>query len=93
VKPDLDRLLYALRDTPTEHPRLPDLERLLWQRLERAPPFSRGLGLKIRLAAVLVAFLWGVLAGAQGSSSSPSIAGLLLDPPELLAPFVQDDAG
>ncbi len=86
MKTDLDRLLQTLRDTPTEHPRLPELERLLGQRLLNARPLlSRRLGLQIRLAAVLVAFLWGIFAGVHGSSASAPAPGLLLEPAEFLA--------
>jgi hypothetical protein len=88
VKPDLDRLLHTLRDAPTDHPKLPELERLLWHRLENAsPPLSWSrLGLRIRVTAILGAFLWGVLTGLQGSSPPPQPAGLLLEPTEFLAP-------
>jgi hypothetical protein len=92
VKPDLDRLLHTLRDSATDHPRLPDLERLMWHRLDtaRAPLLWRRFGLQIRLTAIVAAFLWGVLIGVQGSSAPPQTAGLLLEPAEFLAASAED---
>ena len=92
MKPDLDRLLHALRDSATDHPQLPDLERLVSHRLDTARPpfFWHRFGLQIRITAIVAAFLWGILTGVQGSSPPPQTAGLLLEPAEFLAPSAED---
>jgi hypothetical protein len=73
---------------------MPELEQLLWQRLASGEPtlFWRRFGFHVRVTAVLGAFLWGILIGAQGISI-PSLTvqsgELLVEPAEFLAP---DDA-
>jgi len=90
LKPKLDRLLETLRDATPDHPRLPELERLLWKRIAHMEPplFWRRFGFHIRVTAVLGAFLWGVLMGLHGGSLTLQARSgeLLVDPPEFLAP-------
>jgi hypothetical protein len=91
LKPDLDRLLTSLRQATPEHPRLPELEQLLWRRLtQREPPlFWRRFGLHVRVTAVLGAFLWGILIGTQGISIPPLATQSgepFVEPTEFLAP-------
>ncbi len=96
MKPDLDRLLVTLRDSPTDHPRLPEVERLVWQRLEAGEPRSlwRRLALPLQVAAVIGAFGWGILIGVN-EPPSPSYAknaGLFVEQAEFLAPPPDDFA-
>lgn len=90
MKPKLDHLLETLRDATPDHPRLPELERLLGERMAHMelPLFWRRFGFHIRVTAVLGAFLWGILMGSHGTSMTlPARSGeLLVDPPEFLAP-------
>jgi hypothetical protein len=91
LKPDLDRLLSSLRRATPEHPRLPELEQLLWRRLASGEPplFWGRFGLHVRVTAILGAFLWGILIGAQGMpipSSTAQSGELLVEPAEFLAP-------
>jgi hypothetical protein len=91
MKPDLDRLLRSLRRETPDHPRLPELERLLWQRLaNREPPlFWRRFGFHVRATAVLGAFLWGVLIGTRVISVPPpevQSGEILVETAEFLAP-------
>jgi hypothetical protein len=91
LKPDLDRLLRSLHDATPEHPRLPELEPLLWRRLAigEVSLFWQRFGFHVRVTAVLGAFLWGMLIGAQGISipSSTAQSGeLFIEPAEFLAP-------
>jgi hypothetical protein len=96
VKPDLDRLLLTLRDSPTDHPRLPEVERLVWQRLEAGEPQSlwRRCVLPLQVAAVLGAFVWGILIGVNGPAIPPyaKTAGLFVEQAEFLALPADDSA-
>jgi hypothetical protein len=94
VKPDLDSLLVSLRDSTADHPRMPQLERLLWQRLEAREQLSiwRRLALPLRVTAVVGAFVWGILIGLNVTSAPKSAytGELLVEQAEFLAPFADD---
>ena len=94
MKPDLDTLLASLRDAPAEHPEMPQLERLLWRRLEarEQPSLWRRLAMPLQVTAVVGAFVWGILIGVNGASAPQSVhsAELLVEQAEFLAPFADD---
>lgn len=89
MKHDLDRLLRSLHRATPDHPRLPQLEQILRQRLATGELslFWHRFGFHLRMTAVLGAFAWGMLIGAQGSTSKAGA--LFIEPAEFLAP---DDA-
>lgn len=91
MKPDLDSLLSSLSQATAEHPRLTEVEQLVWQRLASAEPalLWHRFGFHVRVTAVLGAFLWGIVMGAQGITvpGPPAQSGeLLVEPAEFLAP-------
>jgi hypothetical protein len=96
VKPDLDRLLVQLRDSPVDHPRLPEVERLIWQRLEvgELQPLWRRFVLPLQVTAVLGAFVWGILIGVNGPPvpAYSKTAGLFVEQAEFLAALADDSA-
>jgi hypothetical protein len=85
LKISLDRLLACLRDSTPDHARLPELESLIWQRIGSGEPplYWRRLGLHLRLTAILGAFIWGILMGAQ--VSVPPSSEFLVAPAEFLS--------
>lgn len=91
MKIDLDRLLVSLREATLDHSRLPELERLLWQRIGSGQPSRdwRRLGFHVRITAVLAAFLWGILIGVH-DPTPPQSSDLLVEPAEFLAPSADD---
>ncbi len=88
MKPDIDSLLVSLRDSPADHPELPQLERLLWQRLEtrELPLFWRRVALPLRVTAIVGAFVWGILIGLNVPAASKSMTSgqLLVEQAEFL---------
>lgn len=92
LKPDLDRLLDELGHAPAEHPQLPELERLVSQRLAQGEPlpFWSRFGLHVRVTAIVGAFLWGILNGTHGLPFSSQLAArtgeVFVEPAEFLAP-------
>jgi hypothetical protein len=94
VKPDIDSLLKSLRDSATDHPQMPQLEQLLWQRLEagESPTLWGRFSLPLRVSAVVGAFVWGILIGLYVSSAPESLhsGALLVEQAEFLAPFADD---
>jgi hypothetical protein len=91
LKVDLDRLLSSLDESTPDHARLPDLERLLWQRLGSGESslYWRRVGFRLGITAVFGAFLWGVLMGAH-VTPPPQSGQLLVEPAEFLAPSADD---
>jgi hypothetical protein len=94
VKPDLDRLLRSLRNSTSDHPRLPELERLLWQRLSNFEPplIWRRLDFHLGVTAVLGALVWGILIGTQIVSGPATMqtGALFIEPQEFLTPSTDD---
>jgi hypothetical protein len=91
LKINLDRLLSSLHESTPDHARLPDLERLLWQRLGSDEPWLhwRRMGFRLGITAVFGAFLWGVLIGTH-VTPPPQSGQLLVEPAEFLAPSADD---
>jgi hypothetical protein len=91
LKIDLDRLLSSLHESTADHSRLPELERLLWQRLGSGEPslYWRRIGFRVGITAVFGAFLWGILIGTH-VTPPPRTGQLLVEPAEFLAPTADD---
>ena len=96
MKPDIDSLLVRLRDSNTDHPQLPQLENLLWQRLEarELPSFWRRMAIPLRVTAIVGAFVWGILIGLNVGPFSKSMSSgqLLVEQAEFLAPLSDDSS-
>lgn len=94
MTPDVDGLLEKLRRTAVCHPRLHEVEGLVWQRIHAEERrLQRRQRLPLQAIAVVGAFVWGVIIGldiatervqprlflgAEAEILSPDRSGLLL---------------
>jgi hypothetical protein len=94
MKPDIESLLTSLRASSVDHPELPQLEHLLWQRLEarETPSVWRRLALPLRVTAIIGAFVWGIVIGLNVAHVPKSMYSgeLLVEQAEFLAPLTDD---
>jgi hypothetical protein len=86
---ELDRLLDRLRRTERSHNGLDQLETLVWKRIaaRERPARWADFALPLRLAAIVGAFAWGILAGSGVISADEAArsADILVEQVEFLA--------